>query len=300
MTLPHRSAGYTLSQLQAEGTQRLTAAGIAPAEARAETRLLLSFSSGLSREEIHLRPNIILPGSVSEKFFALLSRRERREPLAYILGEREFYGLSFQVTPAVLIPRPETEFLVEAALTAVKERSAPRVADIGTGSGIIAITLAVRTPQATVFATDISPEALSVAQENARRHRVDNRIVFAEGDLLAPLYAYGPFDAIVSNPPYIAPEAIDTLETEVRDFEPRVALGIHPDPLHFYRRLAVEAPPLLLAGGMLAVEVGQGQAEDVASLWRGDGLTNVSTVRDYAGIERVVLGYNSGYQCPEL
>jgi release factor glutamine methyltransferase len=130
-----------------------------------------------------------------------------------------------------------------------------------------------------------------VAQKNARRHNVAERVVFAEGDLLDPIQTHAPFEAIASNPPYISPDEIETLETEVRDFEPRIALGTHPDPLHFYRRLASEAPPLLVRGGTLAVEVGQGQANDVLSLWQNAGLTGVSTMRDYAGIERVVLGH---------
>jgi release factor glutamine methyltransferase len=276
--------------LLAEGTHRLTAAGISPGEARLEARLLLSHVSGLPREELILRPETLLAPPDTEAFEALLTRRAAREPLAYILGEREFYGLSFFVTPAVLIPRPETEFLVEAVIAAVKEKPLPRLADIGTGSGIIAVSLAVQLPQATVYATDISPKALLVAQKNAYRHGADRRVVFVEGDLLDPVRQDAPFDAIASNPPYIAPEAIETLEAEVRDFEPRIALGTHPDPLHFYRRLAAEAPPLLAKGGILAVEVGQGQAEEVVSLWRDAGLVYVSTVRDYAGIERVVVG----------
>jgi release factor glutamine methyltransferase len=227
---------------------------------------------------------------VTAAFDALLTRRENREPLAYILGEREFYGRSFVVSPAVLIPRPETEFLVDTIVPVRTQDRAPRLADIGTGSGIIAVSLAIRMPGALVFATDISSEALMVAQENARRHDAAGRIVFAEGDLLEPLRLQGPFDAIVSNPPYIAPGEIETLEIEVRRFEPRIALGIHADPLHFYRRLAAESPPLLARGGMLAVEAGQGQAEDIIALWREGGLIDISTVRDYAGIERVVIG----------
>ncbi len=281
----------TAAALLAEGVRRLTAAGIPGAEARLEARLLLSYATGLSREELVLRPDAALTRSDAETFHALLARRETREPLAYITGEREFYGLSFRVTPAVLIPRPETEFLVETVIGGARDQSSPRLADIGTGSGIIAVSLAVQIPQASVFATDISPGALLVAQENARRQGCDGRVVFAHGDLLDPIRQYAPFDAIASNPPYIAPDTIDMLETEVRDFEPRIALGTHADPLHFYRRLAAEAPPLLARGGILAVEVGQGQAEEVATLWQAAGLGDVSTVRDYAGIERVVRGY---------
>lgn len=298
LSLSEDFASRTITQCLLEGANRLIAAGISPSETRLETRLLLSHASGLSREALYLRPDDLLSPPATQRFQSLLTRREKREPLAYILGEREFYGLTFRVTPAVLIPRPETEFLVEAVLVGIehrglKENEIPRLADIGTGSGIIAIALAIQVPRAAVFATDISPEALLVAQENARRLGADERLVFAEGGLLNPIRNHAPFDVIVSNPPYIAPAEIETLEMEVRDFEPRIALGTHPDPLHFYRRLAAEAPPLLTPGGMLAVEVGQGQAAAVISLWRDAGLETVSTVRDYAGIERVVLGYHT-------
>ncbi len=281
---------FTLSGLQAQGTRRLTGAGLSPSDARLEARLLLSRAAGLTWEDFHLRPGELVPPPAAERFSTLLTRREKREPLAYILGEREFYGLSFCVTPAVLIPRPETEFLVEAVLQAVMRCPAPRIADIGTGSGIIAVLLARQIPEAEVCATDISREALLVAQENARRHHVAERLFFAKGDLLDPIRSRAPFDAIASNPPYISPEEIETLETEVRDFEPRIALGIHEDPLYFYRRFAAEAPPLLAPGGVLVVEAGLGQAEEVSSLWQKAGLIDVSTVRDYAGIERVILG----------
>jgi release factor glutamine methyltransferase len=284
----------TITQLQAEGIRRLTVAGIVPGEARLETRLLLSYASGISREEMHLRPDTPLSLTTIESFQALLVRRERREPLAYILGEREFYGLTFQVTPEVLIPRPETEFLVEAVIQTVKHQLTPNLADIGTGSGVIAISFALQVPQATVFATDISSKALAIAQQNAARHQVTERVTFLDGDLLEPIRAEVPFDAIVSNPPYIAPQEIETLEIEVRDFEPRIALGIYPDALHFYRRLASGSPPLLAPGGILAVEVGQGQAKEVVLLWQEAGFTEVTTVKDYAGIERVVIGSYPG------
>lgn len=280
----------TLAQLQAEAVQRLIAAGIDASEARTEARLLLSYASGLSREELYLQMHTVLLPAEAQLFGLLLLRRERREPLAYILGEREFYGLTFQVTPAVLVPRPETEFLVEAVMQRMQGHSSPRLVDVGTGSGIIAVALARHVPAASVFATDISPEAIAVALGNAQRHSVAEHIVFATGDLLAPITHDAPFDAIVSNPPYIAPQEIETLKPEVRDFEPRIALGTHGDPLHFYRRLASEAPPLLSLGGLLAVEVGLGQAHDVARLWKQHGLTDIGTVRDYAGIERVVIG----------
>ena len=283
-------AGPAITQILHEGAERLIAAGIPRDEARAEVRTLLLHASGLSREALHLRATESLSPDSQTAYLALLARREQREPLAYLLGERAFYGRSFRVTPDVLIPRPETEFLVETVLAAARNIPQPRIVDIGTGSGVIAISLAAALPQARVWATDISAAALAVARENADRLGVADRIAFREGDLLAGLTAEGPFEAIAANPPYIAPAEIKTLEPEVRDWEPSLALGTHPDALHFYRRLAAEAPPLLAPDGILAVEVGMGQALEVVALWQDAGLADIDMVQDYAGIERVVFG----------
>ena len=280
----------TLSALLADATTRLTAAGIPAAAARAEARMLVQHAFGLTREQLILRPDVELDAMRLEP---LLLRRAGREPLAYILGERAFYGLSFRVTPAVLIPRPETEHLVETVIGSLAPDNGGihAVLDIGTGSGCIAVTLAKLLPNAQVWATDISEAALDVARENAARHGV--RVAFYQGDLLAPLPPGQCFNVIVSNPPYIAPSEASTLEPEVRDFEPHTALF---DPifdgagLSFYRRLASEAPARLVPGGLLAVEVGQGQDEAVAQLWRDAGLIAVSITPDLAGIGRVVSG----------
>jgi release factor glutamine methyltransferase len=278
------------SHLLADGARRLEAAGIPYDAARTEARLLLSHASGLSHIELRLYPTTAMSEKVAAAYEEFITRREQREPLAYITGERDFYGLTFRVTPAVLIPRPETEFVVEETLDHVKGQGVARVADVGTGSGAIAIAVAARALNVTVWATDISAEALEVAGENAGRHGVSARVHLVPGDLLTPVADAAPFDVIASNPPYIAPAEIDTLEPEVRDWEPRVALGTQPDALHFYRRLAAEAQPLLAPGGLLVVEVGQGQADAVAALWNEAGLTEVSVRPDYAGIPRVVSG----------
>jgi release factor glutamine methyltransferase len=271
--------------------RRLVAAGIPGDEARAEARLLLAHALGVSREELRLRPDRALTEQEAARFDDLIARRARRAPLAYLTGAREFYGLAFAVTPAVLIPRPETEFVVEAVLRHIAGSPAPRIADVGTGSGCIAVAVAVHAPGARVWATDISPAALAVAAENAERHGVAGRLRFLEGDLLAPLAAFAPFDAIVSNPPYIGPGEIAALPPEVRDWEPRAALTTgNEDALLAYRRLADGAPALLSPGGLLAVEVGLGQAEAVADLWRGAGLGEIAVLADYAGIGRVVTG----------
>ena len=280
----------TLSALLTDATTRLTAAEIPTAEARAEARILVQHAFGLTREQLILCRDVELDEALLEPF---LLRRAGREPLAYILGERAFYGLGFRVTPAVLIPRPETEHLVEAVIGSLAPDNGGihAVLDIGTGSGCIAVTLAKLLPDAQVWATDISEAALDVARENAARHGV--HVEFCLGDLLAPLPPEQCFTVIVSNPPYIAPSEASTLEPEVRDFEPHTALF---DPisdgagLSFYRRLAGEAPARLVSGGLLAAEVGQGQDEAVAQLWRDAGLAEVTITPDLAGIGRVVSG----------
>lgn len=284
----------TRAETLRSAVQSLVAAGILAEEATVEARALLLHALILSPEELCLRPEVDVEMPATELLAGYIARRASREPLAYIIGERYFYGLPFAVTPAVLIPRPETEFLVEEALRHLSGLSQGRVADIGTGSGCIAVAIAAHAPDGLVWATDISEAALSVARGNAIRNGMAARITFALGDLLAPIAGEAPFNVIVSNPPYIAPQEIEQLAPEVRDWEPKVALGEHPDALHFYRRLAVEALPLLVPGGLLAVEVGQGQAEIVMDLWKSVGLKNVHTIDDYAGIPRVVSSTSSG------
>lgn len=292
-------AAGTVQDLLLAGARHLEEAGIDPADARAEASSLLAHALGTQREALRLHPDRFVTEPEAADYTQIVRRRMAREPLAYILGTREFYGLTFAVTPAVLIPRPETEFLVEAALRHIAERAsrdtgraaAARVADIGTGSGCIAVAVAVHAPQATIWASDISPEALEVARQNAARHAVAHRVAFLPGDALAPLVPFAPFDLIVSNPPYIAAPEVETLMPEVRDWEPREALGIHSDALQFYRRYARDAPSLLAPGGLLAVEVGAGQAGRVADLWREAGLDRITITRDYSGVERIVAGY---------
>jgi release factor glutamine methyltransferase len=281
----------TIAEAIRDVSGRLSAAGIPPAEARREARLLVADAASISHAYTFAHPDVVLSPRATTLLHAGADRRARREPLAYVLGWREFYGLRLKVTPAVLIPRPETELLVDMALSKVRQMGGvARVVDVGTGSGAVAIAIASRCPRAQVYATDISADALTVARENAAACGVADRITLFEGDLLAPVSAFAPFDVIVSNPPYIAPCDIARLEPEVRDHEPRVALGTHEDALHFYRRLASEAPPLLGPGGLLAVEVGIRQAERVAALWRGVGLESVTAAEDLAGIPRVVSG----------
>lgn len=278
------------------GITCLTEAGIPPNEAKPEVGMLLRTALGISKENLFLNPHATISLSEFDALMVLITRRARREPLAYITGEREFYGLTFKVTPAVLIPRPETEHLVEAVLEPNTGSSGSpllgqggNLLDVGTGSGCIVVALAKALPGAQVWATDLSEEALAVARENASRHGVTIR--FLQGDLLAPLPPELRFDAIVSNPPYIARSETPSLEPEVKDFEPSLALfDTQDDGLGFYRRLAQEAVPRLAPGGRLLVEVGMGQAEAVAALWHQAALENIEIIPDYAGIGRVVTG----------
>jgi release factor glutamine methyltransferase len=209
------------------------------------------------------------------------------EPLAYLTGTRAFYGRDLIVTPAVLIPRPETEHLVEAALSWAQGRTGLRIADIGTGSGAIAVTLAAHLPDAQVWAVDVSPEALAVARQNAMRYNLLDRIVFAPGDLLDPLRETGPLGLIAANLPYIPRAELDTLA--VARHEPRLALDGGVDGLDLIRLLLAQAPAVLAVHGLLLLEIGAGQGMQVARMARDAFLdAQVQVIPDYAGHERVV------------
>lgn len=251
--------------------------------ARRDAELLLGSSLKLDRVGVYLHFDRPLQESELTAYRALVVRRANREPLQYILGETEFWSLSFAVSPAVLIPRADTEVLVEEAL---RLNCGPRILDVGTGSGAIAVSLAHELVDAEVVALDISPEALLVAQANARRNGVDDRIVFLEGDLAR--LPEGPFDLIVSNPPYIPAADVDGLMPEVRDFEPRRALDGGLDGLYPYRMLAAQACLCLAPGGWLLVEVGIDQALAVRQMFAEAGLKDGFCRDDYGGVPRVV------------
>jgi release factor glutamine methyltransferase len=217
-----------------------------------------------------------------------LARRLQHEPIQYITGQQEFYGLTLKVTPAVLIPRPETEHLVEAILNLLPAGKPQKIVDIGTGSGAIAIALAVHLPHAEITALDISIEALTVAAANAHEHNVTDRIRFLHSDLLSALdHEAETFDAIVSNPPYVPEADRDTLHPQVRDHEPAAALFAGKTGLDIYRRLIPQAYNALKPNGLLALEIGHGQQDAIASLlqpWH-----NVSFINDLQEIPRVAL-----------
>lgn len=223
---------------------------------------------------------------------ALTARRVRREPMAYILGEREFWGLTFKVTPAVLVPRPDSETLIEAVLELLPERSRRlRILDLGVGSGCLLLTLLREYPEWTGVGMDASSEALAVARGNAVALGVAGRTKLVEGDWRQPSWTEhlpGPFDMVVSNPPYIAAATIDRLMPEVAQFEPRLALEGGPDGLAAYRTIASATPNLITRGGWLVVEAGEGQSAEIARVFAAAGLSPKPPWRDLGGIERVV------------
>jgi len=260
-------------------------------EATAEAESLLAHALGCRRLEIYLHGERPL---LSEQC-ALLKAQARRlhndEPLQYVLGEVEFCGRVFACDARALIPRPETELLVEAALgfAQVWARPQPQVADIGTGTGCIALTLALAQPRAKIFAADISPEALALARQNATRHGVADRIEFVQADLLAPFGA-GALDLVVSNPPYVPTAEWGALPRHIRDCEPRNALDAGADGLDVLRRLVAQAVDKLAPGGVLALEIGEDQGPRVAELLRSAGLRHVAVKKDFAGWDRIVIG----------
>jgi release factor glutamine methyltransferase len=224
---------------------------------RLDVECLLMHTWQANRTDLIVRADAAVPESVAAAFNALLQRRIRRQPLAYILGEKEFWSRSFQVTPDVLIPRPETEHLIEAVIEHFPDRNRSyHFCDIGTGSGCIAVTLACEFPNAAIIATDISDAALAIARRNAENHGVGARITLRQGDMLAALrQSDGPFDAIVSNPPYVARHEMDGLEQELA-LEPRCALTDEQDGLRYLSIILRDAPAWLFAAGYIILETG--------------------------------------------
>lgn len=275
----------TLRQAVAEAAAQLSADPHLQPDARRDAELLLLHDAEITRAQLLANPERELTPQQHSLYQQSIARRLRHEPVQYITGQQEFYGLTLRVTPAVLIPRPETELLVESVLSHFKSRAPKplRIADIGTGSGAIAIALAAHLPHAEVTATDVSPEALQIAASNASAHNVADRIQFLQADLLAiPISQpsepksvqsnpFQHFDAIVSNPPYVSEADAPDLHPQVRDHEPSTALFAGPTGLDIYRRLIPQAHAALEPGGLLALEFGHGQREALADLlanWR--------------------------------
>lgn len=281
------------ADILAAAIRRLEAAGIDTA--RLDAELLLAEAAHLSRIELLTNPNA-LSAEEAQRFDAMVSRRVAREPLAYIVGHKEFFSLDFEVTRAVLIPRPETEFLVSAALEAIGDAPRARVLDIGTGSGAIAIAIAVNAPGAIVTAVDISADALAVAERNARRHGVHDRMRLALADVYETRAAQPPlgiFDVIVSNPPYVSEASVTGLAPEILEHEPRVALSDGGDGLEFYRRIARDARAHMGVDAQLMVEAGAGQTQAIIAIIKSAGLEPRGVITDLAGIPRVVKASNS-------
>lgn len=321
---------WTLLEVLRWTTSRFEERGLATP--RLDAEILIAAALGLSRVQLYVQFERPLDPAELAAIREHVRRRQAGESVAYIVGRKEFFGLDFAVDSRVLVPRPDTETLVDEVLERLRERasevpalSAPvgpdagdgergsdraaesdfvgetppppamaattvkttawKVADVGTGSGAIAVTLAKQLPQSAIFAVDIEPGALEVARGNADRHAVT--VTFLQGDLAAPLPAHGPFDLIAANLPYVATAELADLAPEVQG-EPRRALDGGPDGLDLVRRLIAAAPPLLVPGGALVLEIGAGQAEQTAALCREAGLGDIRRRRDLGAIERVV------------
>ncbi len=260
---------------------------------RLDAELLLAEVLGKSRIELYTNFEQPLNTAEIDHFRELVKRRAALEPVAYILGRSYFRNLTLKVNRSVLIPRPETENVVDAALRFLMERDwhrAPRILDLGTGSGAIAISVVAGFPQAELAAVDLSPEALALAEENARTTGFDDGIEFVLSDFFEMLDPMKTFDLIISNPPYISAEEWPGLPCDVRDFEPRQALYGGQDGLDCFRRLAAEAPQFLRPGGCLIVEIGYRQGDQVQQLFAGAGMFGqVDIGQDYSGNDRVAI-----------
>lgn len=255
---------------------------------RLDAEVLLAHVRGCQRILLYTSFEEVLADEPRSRFRELVRRRAAGEPVAYLVGSREFFSLAFAVSPAVLVPRPETEGLVVRAIDLCKAAAAPRIIDVGTGSGAIAVTLAKQLPRATLMASDISVEALAVARANAERHGVAERIRFIESDLFAAGGCGGPWDLIVSNPPYVREDECATLPRDVRDYEPRSALVAGPRGVEVIERLAMTAAEQLAPEGWLLIEAGPAVAAEVESiLAAASGLQLQPTLKDLAGLPRV-------------
>jgi release factor glutamine methyltransferase len=279
------------------GREHLAAAGVAPPDLEAE--VLLRHAASLDRAALFVHWHGPITRDTWDAYVVLLEARASGRPLAYVTGFREFYGLAIAVDERVLIPRPETELLVDVlreAASAARDES-PILVDVGTGSGAIAIAAAAACPDARVFATDVSPQALDVARANAATHCVASRVTLLVGDGLAPLLAIGVHaHAIVANPPYVPHDARDSVDPVVRDHEPEVAVFAGPSGLEIHERVAADARRALRPGGVLGLEVAArwDQADRVASLLVALGYGIESRRRDLAGWERAIVGRWTG------
>jgi release factor glutamine methyltransferase len=286
----------TLIEAITRASVKLVAAGIS--NARLDAEVLLSHIFMRDRAWLITHRDEALDEAKRTLFEAAVNRRARREPLQYITGEQEFWGLDFSVTPDVLIPRPETELVVESALKIIQAAGRPvTIIDLCAGSGCIAVSLAKESGAARIFATDTSARALAVARGNARKHDVSDRIRFLEGDLFGPLAEldlHGMVDLIVSNPPYVRSGDLPALQPEVRDFEPELALIAGPEGTEIQQRIIDTAPEFLKKDGSLIMEMGQGQSDSLIRIMNDTGRYEIPEImKDLAGIERVIVARKS-------
>ncbi|NLP37309.1 MAG: peptide chain release factor N(5)-glutamine methyltransferase [Firmicutes bacterium] len=276
----------TVQEALQRASFQLKAAGLQQPRREAEALLCAALKRPLAW--VYAHGEALLSAAEETLFNDWVRRRAQHEPYAYLTGEREFMGLSFQVTKDVLIPRPETEILVEAVVELLQAKTRPRILEIGVGSGAIAVSLAVFLPTATVVGVDVSAGALKVAAQNACRHRVIERLTLLQGDLYAPVVGQA-FDLVVSNPPYIPSAEVLQLEETVKNYEPLLALDGGTDGLAFYRRLTGELSQLAAPLPFFAVEVGLGQAVAVSRLCQKAGYSRIEILPDLAGIKRVII-----------
>ena len=272
---------YSLKGLLADGAKMLTQAGID--EAELDARYILEYITGLNSAQYFIHSEDIIEKNKAEEFFRLIERRSKRIPLSYVIGTRDFFGLTFKVDENVLIPEQETELLVEEV---IKHSEGKSVLDMCTGSGCIAISIALFGKPSRVSASDISPKALEVARENAKSLKA-GEISFIQGDMFENVTEK--FDIIVSNPPYIETKVIDELMPEVRDYIPRLALDGDIDGLKFYRIISKEAVKKLNKNGRIFYEIGYNQSRAVASILLENGFTDVKIMKDYSGLDRIVM-----------
>lgn len=286
----------TLGSLILHVQGKLAAAGIEAADR--EARWLIEHALGLTGSSELLDRTRRVDGDGIEKVYACMSRRAAREPLQYILGSQEFCGLEFEVNTSVLIPRPETELLLQEVIRRLPHSIQPIVVDVGTGSGCLAVTLARALPDASIIATDLSVEALETAKRNACRHGVGTAVRWLQGDLLAPLAGCGyegSVTAIVANPPYIRESEWNDLQPEVGRYEPRLALVAGTRGIEVHERLLDQAVLYLAPGGVLAMEVGLGQCGEITErIQRMPAYESAEVVRDEAGIDRIVIVQRAG------
>lgn len=258
---------------------------------RTNAELLLANIIGCKRLDLYLSFDRPLGKEETEKYREFIRRRGSFEPLQYITGKVEFYGLEFKVTPSVLIPRPETELLVENIINVLSKEKQSIILDIGCGSGNIAIALAINLPSTKIICTDNSDDAIKTSKENAEIHLVSNKIDFLNHNIMKEdLINFPDFDIIVSNPPYVSKENFSILQKEIRDFEPRSAVTDDKDGFTFFREISVKSFRKLKEGGKLFFEVAQGQSDGVMEIMKKNNFINITIIKDYQSIDRVIFG----------